>query len=198
MNATPAPIAPPEPDFALVCVRAQHAAKLAALCAGRTFTMADAAAIVREHCDPKKTEKANGDPKAPAALRRAPVTTTDEEWLATLETNTAYSGIDVKRELGKCQAWAATAKVKVSRRRFVNWLNKAEPTVSYSGAGKSSNWKAVPHGPIYTVEVAPPGWQMILRNYVDGIREEMVDQYCAGEWLAISEGVRGQIIKAMR
>ena len=49
----------------------------------------------------------------------------DEDWLKELEANPAYRGIDIRRELGKAQAWASVRGVGVSQRRFVNWLNKA-------------------------------------------------------------------------
>ena len=49
----------------------------------------------------------------------------DEDWLKELEANPAYAGIDIRRELGKAQAWASVRGVGVSQRRFVNWLNKA-------------------------------------------------------------------------
>ena len=49
----------------------------------------------------------------------------EEGWLEELEANPAYAGIDIRRELGKAQAWASVRGVGVSQRRFVNWLNKA-------------------------------------------------------------------------
>lgn len=49
------------------------------------------------------------------------------EWLAELSTVNAYSGIDVVREASKCAAWCATRGYQPSRRRLVNWLNRAEP-----------------------------------------------------------------------
>jgi uncharacterized protein YdaU (DUF1376 family) len=50
----------------------------------------------------------------------------DGEWLEGLKSNTAYEGIDVGREYGKMCAWCETNGKKPSRRRFVNWLNRAE------------------------------------------------------------------------
>ena len=60
-------------------------------------------------------------PKPKKALPKA----SDEDWLKELEANPAYAGIDIRRELGKAQAWASVRGVGVSQRRFVNWLNKA-------------------------------------------------------------------------
>ena len=60
-------------------------------------------------------------PKPKKVLPKA----SDEDWLKELEANPAYAGIDIRRELGKAQAWASVRGVGVSQRRFVNWLNKA-------------------------------------------------------------------------
>jgi len=51
---------------------------------------------------------------------------TDDEWLKELSASDAYKGIDVRREFSKAQNWASVRNRKVSRRFFVNWLNKAE------------------------------------------------------------------------
>jgi hypothetical protein len=60
-------------------------------------------------------------PKPKKVLPKA----SDDDWLKELEANPAYAGIDIRRELGKAQAWASVRGVGVSQRRFVNWLNKA-------------------------------------------------------------------------
>ena len=60
-------------------------------------------------------------PKPKKALPKA----SNEDWLKELEANPAYAGIDIRRELGKAQAWASVRGVGVSQRRFINWLNKA-------------------------------------------------------------------------
>jgi hypothetical protein len=60
-------------------------------------------------------------PKPKKVLPKA----SDEDWLKELEANPAYAGIDIRRELGKAQAWASVRGVGVSQRRFINWLNKA-------------------------------------------------------------------------
>ena len=54
---------------------------------------------------------------------------TDAEWLADLSTSPAYRGIDVRREHAKALIWAAANKKTMSRRRFLNWINKCEPTM---------------------------------------------------------------------
>jgi len=85
----------------------------------------------------------------------------EEDWLGQLEANPAYAGIDIRRELGKAQAWASVRGVGVSQRRFVNWLNKAmtERPIQYSGAGKTSFAPVQPQGP-----AEPAGWQAWVRE----------------------------------
>ncbi len=88
----------------------------------------------------------------------------DDAWLAELEMNPAYVGIDVRRELGKMQAWSVTNKALPTRRRFVNWLNKATPNavVQVNGAGQSSFSRPVVGIP------EPMGWrQWALENMSD-------------------------------
>jgi len=55
---------------------------------------------------------------------------TDEEWLAGLATSSAYSGIDIRREHAKAIVWAAANKKTMSRRRFINWINRCETTMA--------------------------------------------------------------------
>lgn len=50
----------------------------------------------------------------------------ESEWLKELSTDKAYEGINVQREHSKALRWAKENKVVMTRRRFVNWLNKAD------------------------------------------------------------------------
>ena len=52
--------------------------------------------------------------------KRAAPKVVEENWLEELEANPAYAGIDIRRELGKAQAWASVRGVGVSQRRFIN------------------------------------------------------------------------------
>lgn len=90
-------------------------------------------------------------------LRKRPKET-DEDWIAELEANEAYRGIDIRRELGKAQAWASVKGVGVSRQRFINWLNKVDRPVAVNGAGQTSFQKAPP--PVWE----PPGWREWVRE----------------------------------
>ena len=95
------------------------------------------------------------------AARRTPKAA-DQDWITELEANEAYRGIDIKRELGKAQAWASVKGVGVTRQRFINWLNKVERPVAVNGAGQSSFQKAPP--PVWE----PHGWrEWVLQNSTD-------------------------------
>jgi hypothetical protein len=74
---------------------------------------------------------------------------TDAEWLADLATSPAYRGIDIRREHAKALVWAAANKKTMSRRRFVNWINKCEPTMK----------QQAPSGSISTSLPEPNGWR---------------------------------------
>lgn len=58
----------------------------------------------------------------------------DDEFLKELGSNPAFVGIDIAREFGKCRAWCVANKKQCSRRRFVNWLNRAERPIHANGA----------------------------------------------------------------
>ena len=58
--------------------------------------------------------------------------TSDEDWLKQLEIQPAYNLIDVRREFSKMQTWCIANRKMPSRRRFVNWLNRAEKPMNAS------------------------------------------------------------------
>jgi hypothetical protein len=47
----------------------------------------------------------------------------DEQWLT--EIRKKYDWIDLDRELKKAEAWCITNKKQLTRKRFINWLNRA-------------------------------------------------------------------------
>jgi hypothetical protein len=79
---------------------------------------------------------------------------TDAEWLADLATSPAYRGIDIRREHAKALVWAAANKKTMSRRRFVNWINKCEPTMG----------QQMPSGSISTSLPEPNGWRAWIND----------------------------------
>ena len=101
---------------------------------------------------------ANDEPKARATRVKA----VDEDWLESLEQNPAYAGIDIKRELGKAQAWASIRNVGVSQMRFLNWLNKAQADqrpIQFNGTGATSF-----RPPSAQLNNEPTGWKEWVRQ----------------------------------
>ncbi len=60
------------------------------------------------------------------AKKRAPAALADTDWLLSLSAQPAYEGIDVTREFSKAEQWCDIKRVKLSRRRFLAWLNRVE------------------------------------------------------------------------
>lgn len=55
---------------------------------------------------------------------------TDGEWLESLKADPTYTGIDVGREFGKCAKWCEVNRKQNTRKRFINWLNRAERPIN--------------------------------------------------------------------
>jgi hypothetical protein len=92
---------------------------------------------------PDQSEKPQKQPKQ-----------TDAEWLSDLATSPAYRGIDIRREHAKALVWAAANKKTMSRRRFVNWINKCEPTMG----------QQTPSGSISTSLPEPNCWRAWIND----------------------------------
>jgi len=61
--------------------------------------------------------------------RKTSPTLTDEEFVQSLKSNPAYTGVDIDRELGRLDAWLLTPRgrgKRKTRRRIFNWLNNVE------------------------------------------------------------------------
>jgi len=59
--------------------------------------------------------------------------TNDSDWLKELAANPAYRAINIEAELGKMTAWCAANGKQRTRRRFVNWLNRADRPIKANG-----------------------------------------------------------------
>lgn len=55
---------------------------------------------------------------------------TSDEWIAGLACHPAYVGIDVRLQFQKMLVWCGENKKPASRRRFVNWLNRCDRSIS--------------------------------------------------------------------
>lgn len=60
----------------------------------------------------------------------------DDEWIGELENDSTYQGLNIRQELGKMQRWCEANCQKPSRKRFVNWLNRAEKPIGVNGQHK--------------------------------------------------------------
>lgn len=83
---------------------------------------------VKEEVKVKEKEEVDGadtsvKPKSQPATNRL----LDHEFLETLSRNPAYTDLDIQKELGKCEAWCTANSIAIppSKKRFVNWLNRA-------------------------------------------------------------------------
>lgn len=75
---------------------------------------------------PMQKEREKQKDKKDIGANESRPTVSDSEWIESLKTDQTYSGIDVAREYGKMRNWCATNNKTPSRRRFTNWLNRAE------------------------------------------------------------------------
>ena len=62
---------------------------------------------------------------------------TDAEWMASLAASPAYAGIDVAREHAKAGVWHSERGRQLTRRSFINWLNRADKPLSTPTNGHS-------------------------------------------------------------
>jgi len=86
--------------------------------------------------------------------------TSDSEWLEELGKNPAYAGLSVPTEFAKMRAWCSANSKQPTRRRFVNWLNRAERPMATNAAYKPA---PVP------IE-GPKGWRERLEAAYPGNR----------------------------
>jgi uncharacterized protein YdaU (DUF1376 family) len=54
---------------------------------------------------------------------------TDDQFFEMLKSNEAYKELNVDIQKAKCEAWCLTNQKMFSRRRFINWLNRAEKPI---------------------------------------------------------------------
>lgn len=54
----------------------------------------------------------------------------DAAWLQDLKADPAYAGIDVEQEFARMRRWCAEHFKQPTRRRFINWLNRCDRTIT--------------------------------------------------------------------
>jgi hypothetical protein len=93
---------------------------------GKTMPAATCAAEAAPTSPEVKLALVGEEPAKPAK----PAKTTEAEWLAGLAADSAFAGIDVPREHAKAARWCMENGKQLTRRRFVNWLNRADKPMS--------------------------------------------------------------------
>jgi len=122
----------------------------------------------------------------------------EEEWLKEKEGDPAFSGIDIRRQLGIAQTWCKDRNRICTRRFFNDWLireaQKGPVVRSYDGATSKPRIQ-VPKA-VLTPEKPVPGWPLILRNQVTGIADEQIDAFCASDWKELPQQIRQLIVQS--
>ena len=74
----------------------------------------------------------------------------DQLWMDKLVADAAYFGIDIWREFRKCLQWCTVNRKHVTRRRFVNWLNKADKPLAKFPSEQKDWFRDVKNGKTMT------------------------------------------------
>ena len=59
---------------------------------------------------------------------------TDEAYIAELSSDRAYTGLNIAQEAAKMACWCKANGKQPTRRRFINWLNRADRPMEINGA----------------------------------------------------------------
>lgn len=108
----------------------------------------------------------------------------DESWLDQISKSVAYQGIDVRVEYGKCGEWCGVNKKILTRRRFINWLNRADRPMQ-RGQKKPQ--------PLHE----PENWRQILHtNHSDNpLLIEIVER--SSDWSDFSRNTQEMVVRAV-
>lgn len=89
---------------------------------------------------------------------KKPMITDEREWIESLKSDPAMAGVEVDKEVAKCQFWCRnqTPPVVASHRRITNWLNRADRIV-----GKEVTRAPLPNP-------GPEGWLAWARENIPG------------------------------
>ena len=83
--------------------------------------LASSASTIRKQHASTSRERVETEKKSPVAPFIP-----DSDWIAELSSNPAYVGLNIQEQAAKCQTWCKTSRKLFSKRRLVNWLNRAE------------------------------------------------------------------------
>lgn len=102
---------------------------------------ADGQATTTDERKSRRAEEVVGDqapPSRPPRTTKKPQPPDDEAWLATLEADPTYAGINIRVELGKMRRWCETKNRKPSRARLISWLNRADRPMQGGSANQTA------------------------------------------------------------
>jgi hypothetical protein len=110
----------------------------------------------------------------------------DSEWLRTLRVNPAYRGLDVDREWAKATAWCQTNRKQLTRRRFINWLNRVDVPVDRT-----------PPPSVQTI-AEPQGWKSYLNHTYPDSRFAAGQQDEVSDWSKLPRDVQTKLAGEIR
>jgi hypothetical protein len=96
----------------------------------------------------------------PTSQKAKKVVLCDDDYLTQLQGMSCYSGIDVQQEYGKAQAWCLTNGKQLTRRRFVNWLNRCDRPMAATA-------------PVPARQQSQPKTVWTLKQQLDAIQEQI-------------------------
>lgn len=82
----------------------------------------------------ERGEKKEAEAEKAVGAAAKPAPTSDEDFIASLEANEAYRGLDIRREFVRMKTWCGVNNKQPTRRRFINWLNRADKPMGASYA----------------------------------------------------------------
>lgn len=127
---------------------------------------------IGEPIDKIRLDKIEETEAVGASAKPAPLN--DEEFLKTLEADSAYADIDVRREFSKMRTWCVVNNKRPTRRRFINWLNRADKPMSTSipvVSGSLPRWKEI-EVLEQAIQSHPANWESV-RYDAERVTEEM-------------------------
>jgi hypothetical protein len=134
-----------------------------------------------------RSELVKKSPPRSAPVRKPMNVMSEAEFIAFLEAEPSLEGVDIRREIGKCQFWCKANGVQPTRARLVNWMKKADRQLLTNAAGQSSFAPKKPE-PVFE----PAGWR-------EWVRENATDPTNADKpWAAMDRASQQYILAQLQ
>lgn len=144
------------PDLPLRIANVLMDAKRKAIIEARPMYAADVAAVIRESFPKLQEGGAAARKKGKTPINKM----TEDEFLDHLKVAPHLAGIDIPREVGKCIFHFEAKGIKPSRMRIINWLGRADKTLT--NHGRTAEVRAAD---VAERQVAPPtGWRDFMKK----------------------------------